>query len=94
MGRDALIEVLNETRAFLARPGSDFGWSSWNDQSEALAEIDRILQRVTADAPLDVSPIQVLFLPTGDLQEVSISSGWGDDFLNLAKRFDRVVRKL
>jgi hypothetical protein len=30
----------------------------------------------------------VLFAPTGPLQELSLSSGWADDFLKLASRFD------
>ena len=29
-----------------------------------------------------------LFLPTGPIQEVSLSSGWGDEFVALADRFD------
>ena len=31
----------------------------------------------------------MLFLPTGPIQEVSLSSGWGDAFVALADRFDR-----
>jgi hypothetical protein len=31
----------------------------------------------------------ILFLPTGPMQEVSLSSGWGDEFVALADRFDR-----
>jgi hypothetical protein len=35
----------------------------------------------------------VLFAPTGPIQEVSISSGWGNEFLDLAERFDRAVQR-
>lgn len=31
------------------------------------------------------------FIPTGPLQEVSISSGWGDEFCALADRFDAAM---
>ena len=31
----------------------------------------------------------MLFLPTRPVQEVGLSSGWGDEFLELASRFDR-----
>ena len=30
----------------------------------------------------------MLFAPTGPIQEVSLSSGWGDVFIELAERFD------
>jgi hypothetical protein len=33
----------------------------------------------------------VLFLPTGPVQEVSLSGGWGDEFVALADRFDTAV---
>jgi hypothetical protein len=35
---------------------------------------------------LDMS---MLFAPTGPIQEVSLSSGWGDKFIAVADRFDR-----
>ena len=37
--------------------------------------------------------IGVLFLPTGPLQEVSLSSGWGDEFCALADRYDAAVAR-
>jgi hypothetical protein len=35
-----------------------------------------------------VPDIEVLFAPTGPIQEVSMSSGWSREFLRLAERFD------
>ena len=32
--------------------------------------------------------MEVLFAPTGPIQEVSLSSGWGKEFLALSERFD------
>ena len=37
--------------------------------------------------------LTVLFAPTGPIQEVSISSGWGEEFLSLAEQFDRAVSR-
>ena len=36
--------------------------------------------------------MNVLFLPTGPLQELSLDEGWGDEFCALADRFDVAVR--
>jgi hypothetical protein len=86
---DELIDVLLEARRLLARPGNDFSWSSFLDQESALAELDAHIARVRAGRTA-TGGVATLFLPTGPLQEVSISSGWGDEFVALADRFDRV----
>lgn len=82
---DKLISVIRETRKYLAREGNDYSWSSWEDREHALAEIDSILTQLeNGSAPV----IEVLFAPTGPIQEVSISSGWSREYLELARQFD------
>lgn len=89
MGADlaALLAVLEEARAYLARPDNDFSWSSFRDTATALAELDGLTSAVQAGGAVP-STLTVLFAPTGPIQEVSLSSGWGDEFLALAARFD------
>ena len=81
-----LIAILKETKSLLALDGNDFSWSSWLDQNQAVSEIDSI---ITALENGSVPEIGVLFAPTGPIQEVSVSSGWGNKFLELAERFDK-----
>ncbi len=86
-----LIAVFVEARRLLALPGNDFSWSGWQDYDDALAEIDHALAELRAgNPPVDLS-LDVLFLPTGPLQELSLSSGWGDAFLELADRYDAAM---
>jgi len=80
-----LIGILEEARVLIAREGNDFSWSSWRDQDHAISEIDSIIEELKNGS---VPEIRVLFAPTGPIQEVSISSGWGNEFLKLAERFD------
>ena len=87
----ALVAVMREARTFLERPDNDFAWSSWTDQQAALAEIDEIIATLRRGSVPDIS---VLFAPTGPIQEVSLSSGWGRDFLLLAERFDAALAKV
>jgi hypothetical protein len=82
---EKLISVIKETRSYLAREGNDYSWSSWKDREQALAEIDSILAQLESGS---VPDIDVLFAPTGPIQEVSLSSGWSREFLKLAERFD------
>lgn len=74
-------QIVAELRALVARPGNDFTYSWWDDAERALAELDGISQQDLA----------TLFLPTSGMQELAISSGWGNEFNELADRFD-VVR--
>ena len=91
---EKLIIVLQEARALLARPNNDFAWSSWNDASAALRELDGHITRLQAGELPSRADLDVLFLPTGPIQEVSVSSGWGGQFLALANRFDAAMRRL
>lgn len=92
-GIQALIEVFAESRRLVALEGNDFSWSGWEDADEALAEIDAILE-VLRQGRSPGASTNVLFLPTGPLQELSLSSGWGNEFVALADRFDRAIEQL
>lgn len=86
-----LIEVLLDARELVARPGNDFSWSSWEDADSALKEIDGMVAKLRQTQPPPLPQMQVIFAPTGPMQEVSLSSGWGDEFLHLASRFDAAL---
>jgi hypothetical protein len=88
--RRELMDVLLESRALLARPENDFIWSSWEDAAAALEEIDEMLAAIEQGRPLAWYST-VVFAPTGPMQEVSLSSGWGDEFLALADRWDAAM---
>jgi hypothetical protein len=88
--RRELVDVLHESRALLARPENDFTWSSWEDAESALEEIDAMIAAIEQERPLELSST-VVFAPTGPMQEVSLSSGWGDEFLPLADRWDAAM---
>ena len=92
MKADAVLEVLGETRQFLARPDNSFGWSGWANAEAALTEIDAVIEGIRSGAALDATHVGVLFAPTGPIQEVSLNSGWGDAFLALAGRIDDAMR--
>lgn len=88
---DDLVSVLQEAQAFLKHPGNEFAWSSWEDAQEAIAEIDRFIRQIQAGDYSCALDISVLFAPTGPIQEVSLSSGWGQEFLELEEWFDRAA---
>jgi hypothetical protein len=87
----ARIELRNvrlDARSPIARPGTNFDWSSWGDAEAALREIDGLVAALERGRVSPLFTMSVLFAPTGPIQEVSLSSGWADEFLALADRFD------
>jgi hypothetical protein len=86
-----LIPVFEEARRLVARPGNEFIWASWRDTEHAVGEIDGILNTLRSGR-LPVM-MTVLFAPTGPMQELSIDSGWGHEFLDLADRFDEAMAR-
>jgi hypothetical protein len=83
-----LISVFEDARELLNNPDNDFLWSSWVDANDAVEEVDGILSALRAGVLPGELPMRVLFAPTGPIQEVSLSSGWGTEFLALSERFD------
>jgi hypothetical protein len=92
--RRELADVLRAARALVARPGNDFAWSSWEGPDEALRELDRLIQAVEAGPLPERLDLAVLFGPTGRIQEVSLSSGWGTEFLAVSITFDAALQRV
>lgn len=91
--KQKLIVVLREAKELLARPDNDFAWSSWKDAASALQELDGLISQLESSQLPERLDLEVLFAPTGPIQEVSLSSGWSEDFIKLADRFDRAIVK-
>ena len=91
---DELVEVLRETRELLTRPDNDFIWSYWDSATDALREFDAFITQIESGDTSGWSDLKLLFAPTGSIQEVSISSGWGQEFLALSARFDAVIKRV
>lgn len=93
-----LIKVLKETRTLLALPDNDFVWSQWPNANAALAEMDNAIAQlemgIISNKQEFKHELEMLFGPTGNIQEVSMSSGWADEYLALAERFDDEISKL
>lgn len=89
--KENLLQVLRETRGLLALPDNDFAWSGWEDARAALTEMDFFISQIEKDRPFDKGMLHALFTVAGPIQEVSASSGWGDEFCRVAARFDHAM---
>ncbi|MGH2942233.1 MAG: hypothetical protein ACRDLN_05620 [Solirubrobacteraceae bacterium] len=91
--RAELIAVLGTVHELLARPDSDFTWSSWHDTADALAEVDGLIAELRGGS-VPAYGVACVFMATGPLEEVSASSGWGDAFVELASRTEAALAVL
>jgi hypothetical protein len=85
---------LRETQAALRRPENDFDRSKWGDSGKAVADLNSHIAAIEREDYSRLADLNLLFAPTGSIQEVSVSSGWGDQFLTLADRFDKAAAKV
>ena len=92
--RGELVEVLRQARVLLALPNNDFAWSSWEDAPAAIAEMDRQIVLIQSGQLPPKLDLAVLFAPTGPMQEVSLSSGWAQEFLTVAAMFDVAAERV
>lgn len=86
--RIVLLDVLRASIELLAIEGNDFAWSDWNDSAAAIGELGRMLAIADGGGTPDRLTLSVIFAPAGPMQEVSVSSGWGEAFLKVAERYD------
>ncbi len=86
---DAVVEVVLEVVAILQAGPQELLWTQYRATADLMAELRRLADRVAAGDHAAVNDLKLLFAPTGTLQTVSIDSGWGFAYLDLAERFDK-----
>ncbi|WP_314172575.1 hypothetical protein [Streptomyces winkii] len=88
-----LADVVEDVLRVLGAHEQNVDWTArWATSEEMTAELRDHLARLRREDFSRLAQLKSLFLPTGPLQEVSLSSGWGAEYLTLATRFDRAVR--
>ena len=92
--RKEMVGVLQEAKALVQQPGNDFAWASWHGLEDAVAELDDLIRQVESGKVENPVMLRVIFAPTGPLQELSLDSGWADEFMELANRFDEAYEKM
>jgi hypothetical protein len=92
---NGMVETLEQVKLLVARSVN----SPWSTQESRvlIQQLDREIACLRTKGRLrwfGKQRLRILFAPTGDLQETSISGGWADEFLELSSRFDAALEKL
>ena len=89
-----IVNILEKVKEFIQGISTDVGWSRFESKEEVIIEINNHMQRLKNNDFCKIEELIFLFLPTSDLQEISISSGWGKEFLVIAEKFDITIKDL
>ena len=88
-----MLAVLGATRAFVSMSSRD----GWPDESpnECAEVLDKIMAHIIDP---DKNPLpnagSIQFAPTGPIQEIAISNGWDDEYMELSTQYDKLETKL
>jgi hypothetical protein len=82
-----MIAILTEVRSSV-EASKEADWAALT-RPEVIAILDRELASLQRDQRFtDLVELESLFVPTGELQEISMAGGWGSRYLELSNRFD------
>ena len=86
---EKLIDALEETITHLRK--SQSSGSSNMSAEEIIRKLEVEISKARYAKPMDVYKLELLFAPTGVIQENSIDNGWGTRFLRLSEIVDEFI---
>jgi hypothetical protein len=89
---EILINMLDEIKEIIRTRDTNMVWSTFDTKEVLILELENYIQRLQNNEFSPIEQLIGLFLPTGDLQEIAISSGWGEEYLSISKKFDDLIQ--
>jgi hypothetical protein len=89
-----LIEILETIKKLILEPRTDISWSTFDSKDELIIEIDAHIKKLNLKDFSKIKDLILLFAPTSDFQEISLSSGWSNQYLNISEKFDIAIKGL
>lgn len=84
-----LLEIVDELLSIVRSGPQDVDWQAWyQDEHELIADLRDHADRLRREDGSRLPELKFMLLPTGALNEVAFSSGWGDAYVRLANQFD------
>jgi hypothetical protein len=84
-----LAAIIDELLQIVQAHPQDLNWQPcYDDQQELLHDLHDHAERIRNGDPSRLRELKFSLLPTGDLNEIAFSSGWGAAYVRLADEFD------
>jgi hypothetical protein len=84
-----LIDIVEITISFITDE-TNVIWADYDTPQDLLKNVKRDLKALENGDLARLDKLKNYFLPTGTFQEVAISNGWSDEYLELSEEFDRL----
>ena len=88
-----MLAALGATRALVSMSLKD----GWSDESpkECAEVLDKMMTHmINPDENSLPDSGFIQFAPTGPIQEIAISNGWDDEYMELSTQYDKLEKKL
>lgn len=83
------MEIVDELLSIVLSCPQDVHWQPWYDsEQELIDDLSDHASRVHLGDGSRLPELKFMLLPTGALNEVAFSSGWGRSYVRLADLFD------
>ena len=84
-----LVDALIRTYDFLGN-SQDSDWTPWS-VAEIRSDLLGAIVAIQSGKTFDHTKIEILFAPTGAVQETSMSNGWSEEMLRLGEIIDKTL---
>jgi hypothetical protein len=86
-----LVEIIDELVAIVQAHPQDLNWQPhYDNERQLINDLRDHAHRMQQGDDSRLAELKFVLLPTGDLNEIAFSSGWGDAYVTLANRFDEL----
>lgn len=86
-----LLDIFNEIKDIVDNPNTDMTWTTYCNEKEFVQELDTLIDDFKKGDRGCIDKLKWLFVPTGILQEISLSNGWGERYTELSEEFDKLI---
>ncbi len=90
---DEIIKIIEIVKNKIS-DSSDVVWTRYGSAKKFKDDLDTYIIRLKTNDKSCLKELNILFLPTGSIQEHSISNGWADEYLILAEEFEKIYNQL
>ncbi len=73
---------------------TDTIWGGYDNGKEFLVDLNADIEKIKFCDFETLNKLNIEFAPTSTYQEISLSNGWGNEFIKLAGQFDKLYEKI
>ncbi|MHA2399786.1 MAG: hypothetical protein ACXADU_12980 [Promethearchaeota archaeon] len=90
----SIIKILESIKKIINTSETVVLHSTFDRKESVIDELDNHILRLKNEDFSKIEDLIILFSPTSDLQEISLDSGWSEQFLLISERFDSAIKEL